>query len=71
MKLTFYCLSGSPFSRRIWLALEHKQVSLDLVVLRRDAGIYALKNILRLYASLILFHSWYDIDSIEILCKND
>ena len=36
--ITFYYLSGSPFSWRIWLALEHMHLKFDLVVLSRDAG---------------------------------
>ncbi len=42
MSLTFHYLSGSPFSWRVWLALEHKAVPYDLRLLRADAG--DLKN---------------------------
>ena len=38
MSLTFYCLSGSPFSWKVWLALEHVRASYDLRVLSADAG---------------------------------
>lgn len=38
MPLTFHCLSGSPFSWRVWLALEHKEVEYTLNVLSADAG---------------------------------
>ena len=38
MALTFHYLSGSPFSWRVWLALEHKTLQYDLRVLRADAG---------------------------------
>jgi glutathione S-transferase len=38
MALTFYYLSGSPFSWKVWLALEHKGLPYDLKVLSVDAG---------------------------------
>jgi glutathione S-transferase len=38
MSLTFYYLSGSPFSWKVWLALEHLQVRYDQRVLSADAG---------------------------------
>lgn len=38
MPLTFYALSGSPFSWKVWLALEHLAVPYDLCVLSADAG---------------------------------
>ena len=48
MAITFYYLSGSPFSWRTWLALEHKQLKYDLVVLSRDAGDFQTKAYLAL-----------------------
>lgn len=38
MSLTFYYLSGSPFSWKVWLALEHLQISYDQKILSVDAG---------------------------------
>jgi len=38
MSLTFYCLSGSPFSWKVWLSLERKQIAYDLEMLSADAG---------------------------------
>ncbi len=38
MTLTFYCLSGSPFSWKVWLTLEHVGAGYDLRVLSADAG---------------------------------
>lgn len=38
MSLTFYYLSGSPFSWKVWLALEHMQIAHDLRILSVDAG---------------------------------
>lgn len=38
MSITFYYLSGSPFSWKVWLALEHKQLAYDLRVLSAAAG---------------------------------
>jgi glutathione S-transferase len=38
MSLKFYYLSGSPFSWKVWLALEHKALYYDLRVLSADAG---------------------------------
>lgn len=38
MPLTFYALSGSPFSWKVWLALEHLAVPYELCVLSADAG---------------------------------
>lgn len=30
MPLTFYCGSGSPYTWRVWLALEHKRIPYEL-----------------------------------------
>ena len=38
MALTFYYLSGSPFSWKVWLALAYKRVPYELKVLSVDAG---------------------------------
>jgi glutathione S-transferase len=38
MKVTFYYLSGSPFSWKVWLALEHKGLPYELKILKADAG---------------------------------
>ncbi|MGO9173244.1 MAG: glutathione S-transferase family protein [Rhodomicrobium sp.] len=38
MTITFYYLSGSPFSWKVWLALEHKEIAYDLRLLSADAG---------------------------------
>jgi len=38
VSLTFYSLSGSPFSWKIWLALEHMQVPYTQRILSADAG---------------------------------
>ena len=38
MAMTFYYLSGSPFSWKVWLALERKQLAYDLRILSSDAG---------------------------------
>ena len=38
MPMTFYYLAGSPFSWKVWLALEHLGVPYDLRVLSVDAG---------------------------------
>lgn len=38
MALRFYYLSGSPFSWKVWLALEHKAVDYEMVLLSADAG---------------------------------
>lgn len=38
MSLTFYYLSGSPFSWKVWLALEHMQIAYDQRLLSADAG---------------------------------
>lgn len=38
MAITFYYLSGSPFSWKVWLSLERKRISYDLRVLSADAG---------------------------------
>lgn len=38
MSLTFFYLSGSPFSWKVWLALEHKGLPYELQVLSADAG---------------------------------
>lgn len=36
--ITFYYLSGSPFSWKVWLSLERKQIPYELRVLSADAG---------------------------------
>jgi glutathione S-transferase len=38
MALVFHYLSGSPFSWKVWLALEHKGLPCELNVLSADAG---------------------------------
>ena len=38
MSIKFHCLSGSPFSWKVWLALEHKALTYDIQVLKADAG---------------------------------
>lgn len=38
MSMTFYYLSGSPFSWKVWLALEHLAVPYEQRVLSVDAG---------------------------------
>jgi len=38
MPLTFYYGSGSPFSWKVWLALEHKRIPYDFRRLSFDAG---------------------------------
>ena len=38
MSLTFYYLSGSPFSWKVWLALEHLQIPYEQKILSVDAG---------------------------------
>lgn len=38
MAITFYYLSGSPFSWKVWLSFERKRMSYDLRVLSADAG---------------------------------
>jgi glutathione S-transferase len=38
MALTFYCLSGSPFSWKVWLSLESKNLAYGLKLLSADAG---------------------------------
>lgn len=38
MTLALYALSGSPFSWKVWLALEHKEISYELHMLSADAG---------------------------------
>lgn len=38
MSLDFYYLSGSPFSWRVWLALEHKAIPYEMHVLSKDKG---------------------------------
>lgn len=38
MALTFYYLSGSPFSWKVWLSLERKDIAYDLKILSADAG---------------------------------
>jgi glutathione S-transferase len=36
--ITFYAASGSPYAWRVWLTLEHKNLSYDLKLLSFDAG---------------------------------
>ena len=38
MALTFYYGSGSPYAWRVWLALEHKQVTYELKTMSFSAG---------------------------------
>jgi glutathione S-transferase len=38
MAVTFYNASGSPFTWRVWLALEHKAIAYELKTLSFDAG---------------------------------
>jgi len=38
MAINFYYLSGSPFSWRIWLALEYKELTYQLKVVERERG---------------------------------
>ncbi|QWG22053.1 glutathione S-transferase family protein [Bradyrhizobium sediminis] len=38
MALIFYCLSGSPFSWKVWLSLESKNLAYGLKLLSADAG---------------------------------
>ena len=38
MAITFYYGSGSPFSWKVWLALEHKQLTYELKVLALQQG---------------------------------
>lgn len=38
MTITFHYLSGSPFSWKVWLALEHKGLRYRLHALKADAG---------------------------------
>jgi len=38
MAITFYYGSGSPFSWKVWLALEHKQLAYELKVLSLQQG---------------------------------
>ncbi|MEQ1716115.1 MAG: glutathione S-transferase family protein [Hyphomicrobium sp.] len=38
MSLKFYYLSGSPFSWKVWLVLEHMQIPYELRILSADAG---------------------------------
>jgi len=38
MSLTFYYLSGSPFSWKVWLTLEHMQIPYAQRILSADAG---------------------------------
>ena len=33
MAMTFYYLSGSPFSWKVWLSLERKQLAYELRIL--------------------------------------
>ena len=47
MSLTFYYLSGSPFSWKVWLALEHMQIPYDQKILSVDAGDLKSQEFLR------------------------
>jgi glutathione S-transferase len=38
MALRFYCASGSPPSWKVWLALEHKRIPYEMVLLSFQAG---------------------------------
>ena len=38
MALTFYYGSGSPYGWRVWLALEHKQITYELKTMSFSAG---------------------------------
>lgn len=38
MALQFYYLSGSPFAWKIWLALEHRRIDYEMVLVSFDAG---------------------------------
>jgi glutathione S-transferase len=38
MPIIFYYLSGSPFSWKIWLCLEHKQLSYEVRNLSAEGG---------------------------------
>jgi glutathione S-transferase len=38
MAITFYCGSGSPFAWKVWLVLEHKELTYDLELLSFQAG---------------------------------
>lgn len=38
MTIEFYALSGSPFTWKVWLALEHKGLAYDLQILSADGG---------------------------------
>jgi glutathione S-transferase len=38
MSITFYYASGSPFSWKVWLALEHKRIPYELKLLSFDRG---------------------------------
>jgi glutathione S-transferase len=38
MALTFYYASGSPYTWRVWLALEHKHIAYDFKLLSFSAG---------------------------------
>jgi glutathione S-transferase len=38
MTLTLHAMSGSPFTWKVWLALEHKQLPYELRLLSVDAG---------------------------------
>ena len=38
MAITFYCGSGSPFSWKVWLALEHKDLPYALQMLSFSGG---------------------------------
>jgi hypothetical protein len=52
VSLTFYYLSGSPFSWRVWLALEHKAAPYELRLLRADTGDLKSETYLRLNPDL-------------------
>ncbi|MFA5952542.1 MAG: glutathione S-transferase family protein [Hyphomicrobium sp.] len=38
MTLKFYCVSGSPFSWKVWLSLERKKLDYEVHILSADAG---------------------------------
>jgi glutathione S-transferase len=38
MPIKLYAMSGSPFAWRVWLALEHKKIPYDVVMLSLQAG---------------------------------
>ena len=38
MSIKFHCVSGSPFSRKVLPALEHKRLTYDIQALKADAA---------------------------------